>query len=78
MSGITAIASGGHHTIALKGSPCLSDLDGSKVVDTGDVGLVLLDTGLLCNGCAADLDGSGMVDSGDVAMVLLDYGPCPN
>ena len=56
-------------------SPCPSDLDGSGVVDSGDVGMVLLDTGE-CQGCLTDLDGSGVVDSGDVGMVLLDSGPC--
>ena len=56
-------------------SPCPSDLDGSGVVDSGDVGMVLLDTGE-CQGCLTDLDGSGFVDSGDVGMVLLDSGPC--
>jgi IPT/TIG domain len=54
---------------------CASDLDGSGVVDSGDVGMVLLDTGE-CQGCPTDLDGSGFVDSGDVGMVLLDSGPC--
>jgi len=55
---------------------CSSDLDCSGFVDSGDVGMVLLDTGE-CGGCSTDLDGSGFVDSGDVGTVLLDYGPCP-
>ena len=75
---VLAIAGGCSHTIVLIDAPsCLSDIDGSGMVDAGDVSLVLLDVGL-CNGCPADLDGSGMIDSGDVSMVLLDYGPCPN
>jgi len=55
---------------------CPADLDGSMVVDSGDVALVLLESGP-CNSCAADVDGSGVVDSGDVALVLLESGPCP-
>ena len=56
--------------------PCLYDLDGSQEIDTGDVGMVLLEIGF-CEGCAADLDQSGEVDSGDVSVVLLNFGPCP-
>ena len=55
--------------------PCLYDLDGSQEIDTGDVGMVLLEIGF-CEGCAADLDQSGEVDSGDVSVVLLNFGPC--
>ena len=55
---------------------CPADLDGSMVVDSGDVALVLLESGP-CDSCAADVDGSGVVDSGDVALVLLESGPCP-
>jgi len=55
--------------------PCPYDLDGSRVIDTGDIGMVLLDTGI-CEGCAADFDQSGEVDSGDVSVVLLNFGSC--
>ena len=54
---------------------CFGDLDGSGEVDSGDVGIVLLDTGP-CAGCPTDLDGSGEVDSGDVGLTLLSSGPC--
>ena len=54
---------------------CFGDLDGSTEVDSGDVSLVLLDTGP-CAGCPTDLDGSGEVDSGDVSLVLLSTGSC--
>lgn len=47
-----------------------ADLDHSGVVDSGDVGICLLDTGS-CPGCASDLDGSGEVDAGDVGIILL-------
>ncbi len=55
--------------------PCFGDLDGSLEVDTGDVALILLDTGP-CLGCQSDLDGSGEVDSGDVSLILLSTGSC--
>jgi len=55
--------------------PCPYDLDGSREIDTGDVALVLLDSGT-CQGCAADFDESGEVDSADVSLVLLNSGPC--
>ena len=57
-------------------STCVSDLDGSGLVDSADVALVLLGMGE-CSHCAEDLDGSGLVDSADVALVLLDMGNCP-
>ena len=57
-------------------TPCVGDIDGSRTVDSADVGLVLLDTGA-CVGCAADIDGSGFVDSADVGLVLLNSGACP-
>ncbi|MEY4842453.1 MAG: hypothetical protein RJA12_1177 [Planctomycetota bacterium] len=55
---------------------CPSDLDGSRIVDFGDVALTVLDFGP-CPGCNSDIDGNGFVDFGDVALQLLDTGPCP-
>jgi hypothetical protein len=55
---------------------CPGDLDGSRIVDFGDVALTVLDFGP-CAGCNSDIDGSGFVDFGDVALQLLDTGPCP-
>ncbi|MCE9619177.1 MAG: hypothetical protein K8R92_04640 [Planctomycetes bacterium] len=55
---------------------CPADLDGSGEVDSGDIGLMLLDFGP-CPGCPSDLDGSGEVDGGDIGLALLDFGPCP-
>ena len=56
-------------------SACFGDLDGSGEVDSGDVALALLDSGL-CPGCPGDLDGSNEIDSGDVALILLSSGAC--
>jgi uncharacterized membrane protein len=56
-------------------SPCFGDVDGSGIVDSGDVALTLLDYGP-CPGCSSDLDETGEVDFGDVALVLLSTGPC--
>ncbi len=56
--------------------PCPMDLDGSGEIDTGDVSLVILDTGS-CIDCPTDIDDSGEVDSGDVSLVLLNTGACP-
>jgi hypothetical protein len=50
-----------------------SDVDGSGMVDFGDVNLLLLDMGP-CTGCSTDLDGNGVVDFGDVTLVLLSFG----
>lgn len=50
------------------------DIDGSGLIDFGDVALILLEFGP-CSGCTTDLDGSGLVDFGDVALALLNFGP---
>ncbi|MCE9620595.1 MAG: hypothetical protein K8R92_11910 [Planctomycetes bacterium] len=57
-------------------APCFGDLDGSGEVDSGDVGLMLLDFGP-CPGCPSDLDGSGEVDGADIGLLLLGFGACP-
>ena len=46
-------------------------MNGDRVVDSADVGLILLDVGP-CSGCLSDLDGSGEVDSSDVGLALLE------
>ena len=57
-------------------SPCPTDFDGNRVVDSADVALLLLDYGP-CAVCAGDLDGNGEVDGADVALLLLEFGACP-
>ena len=46
------------------------DLDESGTVDSGDIGMLLLEFGA-CPNCDADLDQNGFVDSGDIALLLL-------
>ncbi|MCE9619938.1 MAG: hypothetical protein K8R92_08510 [Planctomycetes bacterium] len=48
-----------------------ADLNDDCVVDSGDLGFMLLDFG---SSGASDLDGSGEVDGGDVGLLLLEYG----
>ena len=63
---------------SLKGdlaNACFGDIDGSGVVDNGDIAFALLDFGP-CPGCPSDLDGSNETDFGDVALILLSTGPC--
>jgi hypothetical protein len=56
--------------------PCPSDLDGNRLVDTADIGVMLLDFGD-CQSCAGDLDGNGRVDTADISLLLMDFGACP-
>ena len=56
--------------------PCPSDFDGNRLVDTADIGLMLLDFGD-CQSCAGDLDGNGLVDTADISLLLMDFGACP-
>ena len=55
--------------------PCRGDLDGSGVVDFGDVLLVLARWGP-CEDCPEDLDDSGEIDFIDVLIVLGEWGAC--
>ncbi|MHC4427003.1 MAG: hypothetical protein ACYS0D_00165 [Planctomycetota bacterium] len=54
---------------------CPADLDGSGVVGTGDL-LILLGAWGSCPGCAADLDGDGVVSTGDLLELLSNWGGC--
>jgi hypothetical protein len=59
---------------------CPGDLDGSTIVDSGDIGSLLVLFGECPGstpGCDGDLDGSGFVDSGDIGSLLVLFGPCP-
>jgi hypothetical protein len=61
---------------ALDAVPCAceADLDGSGIVDGGDIALILLCFGDA--GGAADLDRDLEVGPGDIAIALLSTGPC--
>jgi len=54
---------------AVVGNP--ADLDGSCLVDSGDLAVMLLDFGGPGPG---DLDGDGEISSADVSLLLLDFG----
>lgn len=67
------IAAGASHTLAIgSGLKCIGDLDGSGMVDSGDIGFVLIN--FATEGGPADLDESGLVDSADMGMVLIHFG----
>jgi len=52
------------------------DFDGSGVIDTADIGHILLDFGD-CVNCPTDLDHSGNVGTEDIGLLLLDFELCP-
>lgn len=54
---------------------CPADLDGSGVVDGGDLGALLGSWGE--RRVAADLDGSGLVDGADLGLLFAGWGACP-
>ncbi|MCA9292925.1 MAG: hypothetical protein KDA20_03835 [Phycisphaerales bacterium] len=57
-------------------APCPEDLDGSGVVDLGDLSVVLFNFGLL--GGPGDVTGDGLVDLADLSAVLFAFGQaCP-
>ena len=51
------------------------DLDGNNVVDSADMGNLLIAYGA-CVNCAADLNMDNEVNSSDMGQLLLGYGPC--
>jgi len=77
VSGVSASSGVATLTISLPNGPecCPADLDGSDVVDAGDIGSLLVLFGQV--GGPGDLDGSGLVDAGDISVLLVAFGPCP-
>ena len=57
----------------VEGNDCPADLDGSGMVGSGDLAILLAAWG---GTGASDLDGSGTVGSGDLAVLLAAWGPC--
>ena len=70
----TVLPDGNYDGSPGKGS-CPGDLNGDGVVDSADLGLLLVawDTA----DSAADLDGSGVVGGSDLGLFLLAWGACP-
>ena len=54
--------------------PCAADINGDRVVDGGDLSMVLGFWGLAGE---ADLDGSGAINGSDLTILLSAWGPCP-
>jgi CxxC motif-containing protein (DUF1111 family) len=59
----------------LAAGDCLGDLDGSRTIDGGDLGVLLGSWG--GRSAIADLDGSGLVDGADLGLLFANWGPCP-
>ena len=55
-------------------SCCLGDIFSDKVVNGGDLGVLLSQWGQ--SGVAGDLDGDGTVNGGDLGALLSNWGPC--
>ena len=55
---------------------CPEDIDGSNVVDFGDL-LRILDKWGDCAGCPEDLNGDNVVDFNDLLIILGAWGWCP-
>lgn len=57
---------------------CPGDLNNDRVVDLGDLAILLSDYGCSGGGCSGDLNGDGATDLGDLAALLSHYGDhCP-
>jgi hypothetical protein len=54
--------------------PCPADLDGNRIVNGADLGIVLGNWG---NSGAGDINGDGVVNGADLGAILGAYGPCP-
>jgi hypothetical protein len=54
--------------------PCAADLDGNRLVNGADLGVLLGNWG---NAGAGDLDGNGVVNGADLGALLGAFGPCP-
>ena len=78
-SGVSHIAGGTFHTIALKNltSTCSADLNQSGFVDSSDLGTLLGQFGPCPSECASDFNKDGVVDSSDLGTMLGQFGGCP-
>ncbi len=56
-------------------TPCPADLNNDGVVDSADLGILLLNFGSPGLG---DLNNDGTVDSADIGLLLLNFGDCPD
>ena len=65
----------GESVTTFTGSACEADLDGNRIVDGADLGLLLSSWGN--HGGLADLDRNGIVDGADLGQLLSSWGPCP-
>jgi hypothetical protein len=63
--------------LACTAVPCPGDLNGDRIVDGVDLGLLFAAWGD-CNGvCPADFDGDGTVDGQDLGGLFVGWGVCP-
>ena len=53
--------------------PCPADLNGNRVVDGADLGMLLASWGT----ATYDLNGDGVVDGADLGIMLAAWGNCP-
>ena len=79
LSGVTQIAAGSNHTVALV---TFADCNGNGQRDSYEMGKGwAADTNAngridTCDMADGDLDLSGMIDTADLSLLLLDFGPC--
>jgi hypothetical protein len=82
LSGVTQIAAGFLHTVALVANP---DCNTNGQRDSYEIALGLVED-MNRNGipdnceqfAGFDLDLNGIIDTADLSLMLLDFGPCPN
>ena len=70
------VETGAVYLFGTKGDPgdCPWDIDGSEIVDTGDLLALFAQWG---TAGPADFDGSGAVDTADLLILFANWGPCP-
>ena len=64
--------------ISLGLTACPADLNGDRVVNGADLGIMLSSWGACGSYCPADLNHDGVVDGADLGSLLAAWGNCPN
>ena len=74
--GTLPFTDGGGNTIGLPTCDDCIDFNCDKVIDGGDLGLLLASWGCVGPDCTGDINGDGLVDGADLGLILGYWGAC--
>ena len=77
---VVDVNAGGYFTLAMvKTAPvsnCLGDIYVNRIIDGGDLGVLLSEWGVIQSTTRSDLNGDNVVNGADLGLLLTNWGPC--